>query len=360
MQITEKEIITSEWFKTLRDMICAEFEKIEEEYLSAANKPQITFQTAPKFTRKKWLREVSKDEVRNGGGGEMSVMKGNVFEKVGVNISTVFGEFSQEFRGQIPGTENSAKFFATGVSLVAHMASPLVPAVHMNTRFIHTEKEWFGGGADLNPMFEVEKDTADFHNAFKKACDDYDTSLSDSIFTTESYKNFSYDISEKNAQKNNTISSYEKFRKNCDEYFFIKHRGVARGVGGIFYDYLNNGFADKKFSHLQNSDIDSANNSKNTAENFTKNNDKNLTDIFTKDFNFTKNVGLAFLEIFPKLVRQNMLKHWTEEQREHQLKKRGLYTEFNLLYDRGTKFGLMTGGNVEAILMSLPPVAKWE
>lgn len=376
MQIFEKEEITAKWFKSLRDKICAEFEKIEEEYLvanfAAKSHPShnnLKFLTAPKFTRKKWQRNVANyassaeaggvsdgdraeaggagvnNNDGQGGGGEISIMKGNVFEKVGVNISTVFGEFSQEFRGQIPGTENSAKFFATGVSLVAHMASPLVPAVHMNTRFIHTQKEWFGGGADLNPMFEVEKDTQDFHQAFKKVCDAYDLSLGNNFENSaQANGDLKNSSNQNNHSKNHQISSYEKFKKECDEYFFIKHRGVARGVGGIFYDYLNGGFADKKFSHLQNS----ANNSQNLAENF------------TKDFDFTKNVGLAFLEIFPKLVRQNMLQSWTEEQREHQLKKRGLYTEFNLLYDRGTKFGLMTGGNVEAILMSLPPMAKWE
>jgi coproporphyrinogen III oxidase len=219
-------------------------------------------------------------------------MKGNVFEKVGVNFSKVYGEFSEEFRKEIPGANKNPQFWASGISLVAHMKSPLVPAVHMNTRFICTEKNWFGGGADLNPMFEVAQDTHDFHQAFKAACDK----------ASPDY--------------------YEKYKKWCDEYFFIKHRGVARGVGGIFYDYLN-------------------------SENF------------EADFNFTKNVGLAFLEIFPNLVRRHMHEKWTDEQREHQLKKRGLYAEFNLVYDRGTKFGLMTGGNAEAILMSLPPVAKW-
>jgi coproporphyrinogen III oxidase len=220
-------------------------------------------------------------------------MKGNVFEKVGVNISTVFGEFSPEFRKQIPGTENNPNFWASGISLVAHMRSPLTPAVHMNTRFICTEKTWFGGGGDLNPMIEVEADTNDFHGSFKKACDKHNPEY------------------------------YEKFKKNCDEYFYIKHRNQARGVGGVFYDYLNSGN-------------------------------------FENDFSFTQDIGLAFLDIFPKLVRRNMLKNWTEEQREIQLKKRGYYAEFNLIYDRGTKFGLMTNGNTEAILMSLPPVAKWD
>lgn len=281
--------LTSQWFENLRNKICAEFEKIEEEYLES-NKEK-NFSASPKFTRKAWLRDTT--DGSQGGGGVMSVMKGNVFEKVGVNISTVHGKFSEEFRKQIPGTQENPEFFATGVSLVAHMSSPLVPAVHMNTRFLRTTKHWFGGGADLNPMYENATDTADFHQAFKNACDKYDA------------------------------NSYEKFKKECDDYFFIKHRNCARGVGGIFYDYLNSGN-------------------------------------FDKDFEFTKNVGLAFLDIFPKLVRRHMFEPFSEEQREHQLKKRGYYAEFNLLYDRGTKFGLMTGGNTEAILMSLPPVAKWE
>lgn len=285
MNLEQKKQLTSTWFRELRDLICAEFEKIENEYSNNSNK---------KFSRKKWDRQC---DDASGGGGEMSIMKGDVFEKVGVNISTVHGEFSEEFRKQIPGAAEDPRFFATGISLVAHMSSPLVPAVHMNTRFICTTKHWFGGGADLNPMFEVEQDTKDFHKAFKKACDAYES------------------------------GAYEKFKKECDDYFFIKHRGHARGVGGIFYDYLNSGNFEKDFA---------------------------------KDFDFTKNVGRAFLEIFPKLVRRHMFESFTDEQREHQLKKRGYYAEFNLLYDRGTKFGLMTGGNVDAILMSLPPVAKWD
>ncbi len=297
---SKKETVTAAWFRELRDRICSEFEAIEEEYL--AKYPQgfsrlqnsAPFYDKPqKFARKNWHRQALEGSSGEGGGGEMSVMKGNVFEKVGVNISTTFGAFSDEFRGQIPGTETSPNYFATGISLVAHMASPLVPAAHFNTRFINTQKEWFGGGGDLNPMIENADDTRDFHDAFKKACDAYDA------------------------------KSYEEYKAQCDKYFFIKHRGVARGVGGIFYDYLN-------------------------SENF------------EKDFDFTKNVGLAFLEVFPKLVRKHMFEPYSEEQREHQFKKRGLYTEFNLVYDRGTKFGLMTGGNTEAILMSLPPIAKWD
>lgn len=289
--IEEKKQICADWFKNLRDEICAEFEKIEEEYLSSDKKHAQNHEKPSKFERKSWKRDTL--DGSNGGGGEMSLMKGNVFEKVGVNISTVFGEFSEEFRKNIPGTDESGEFFATGISLVAHMNSPLVPAVHMNTRFICTTKTWFGGGADLNPMFEDEKDTNDFHQSLKKACDLYD------------------------------LKAYEKYKKECDKYFFIPHRGFARGVGGIFYDYLN-------------------------SENF------------EKDFDFTKNVGRAFLDIFPKITRQHMFEKFTPSQREHQLKKRGFYAEFNLVYDRGTKFGLMTGGNTEAILMSLPPVAKWD
>ena len=281
MNIEEKQKITSVWFSSLRDKICAEFEKIEEEF--DAKNPG-------KFVYKNWNRP---DKSGDGGHGEISMMKGNVFEKVGVNYSKVYGEFSEEVRKQMPGAQDDGKFWASGISLVAHMRSPLVPAVHMNTRFICTSKNWFGGGSYLNPMFEVEKDTADFHQAFKSACDK----------ASPEY--------------------YDKYKKWCDEYFFIKHRGVARGVGGIFYDNLDSGN-------------------------------------FENDFDFTKNVGLAFLEIFPKLVRTHMFEKWNDDQREHQLRKRGLYAEFNLVYDRGTKFGLMTGGNPEAILMSLPPVAKWE
>jgi len=220
-------------------------------------------------------------------------MKGKVFEKVGVNISTVFGEFSPEFRKEIPGASESGKFWASGISLVAHMCSPLVPAVHMNTRFISTQKNWFGGGMDLTPIIENNQDTRDFHAALKKCC-------------TAHSRNY-----------------YPKFKKHCDEYFFLKHRNESRGVGGIFFDYLNS---------------------------------KNWED----DFAFTKQVGETFLAIYPEIVRRHMREKWTDEQREYQLKKRGRYVEFNLLYDRGTRFGLQTGGNPEAILMSLPPLVSWD
>lgn len=271
-----KKETAASWFRSLRDKICNEFENIEKEFSS---------NNSGKFERRKWDRE-------GGGGGEMSIMKGNVFEKVGVNISTVHGEFSEKFRKEIPGAEGDGKFWASGISLVSHMCSPLVPAVHMNTRFIVTSKSWFGGGADLTPMYVDEKDKSDFHDSFKNACDK---------FSPEYYPNF---------------------KKQCDEYFFLKHRNEPRGIGGIFYDYLN-------------------------------------TNNWENDFDFTKEVGLAFLNIYPKIVRRHMFEKWTKEQRDHQLIKRGRYVEFNLLYDRGTKFGLMTNGNTEAILMSLPPEVKW-
>ena len=284
MNLEEKQKKCSDWFRYLRDGICFEFERIEEEFDK---------KYPGKFERKNWNRQEKSNPDSDGGYGEMSLMKGNVFEKVGVNFSEVYGEFSPEFRNEIPGAKEDPRFWASGISLVAHMKSPLVPAIHLNTRFICTQKTWFGGGTDLNPSIENAQDTIDFHASLKKACDSSDPTY------------------------------YEKYKKWCDEYFFIKHRNVARGVGGIFYDYLN-------------------------------------TENFENDFEFTKNIGLAFLDIYPKIVRRHMSKKFTEQQREIQLKKRGLYAEFNLVYDRGTRFGLMTGGNVEAILMSLPPIAKWD
>jgi coproporphyrinogen III oxidase len=278
-------IEASRWFETLRDRICAAFEKIEDDLAGThADLPP------GRFERKPWERQ--NEDGSPGGSGVMALMKGRVFEKVGVNFSGVHGTFSTDFRKQIPGAEETGAFFATGISLVAHMHSPLVPAVHMNTRHIATSKSWFGGGADLTPMYPDEKDTADFHTAFKTTCDKFDPAY------------------------------HPKFKKWCDDYFFLPHRNEARGVGGVFFDYLDSG-------------------------------DK------VHDFAFTQEIGLAFLDIYPAIVRRHMNKPWTPEQRTHQLVRRGRYAEFNLLYDRGTQFGLKTGGNVEAILMSLPPEAKW-
>ncbi len=270
--------LSSKWFKILRDNLRVAFEDIEQEF---AKDRDIT---PGKFEEKTWDRN-------GGGGGVMSSMRGNVFEKVGVNISTVHGEFSEEFRKKIPGAEDDPKFFATGISMVAHMCSPLVPAMHFNTRYIETSRSWFGGGGDLTPMYPDDAETEAFHAAFRNACDKHDTEY------------------------------YPKFKKECDEYFYLKHRKEPRGVGGIFYDYLSNDF--------------------------------------NRDFAFTKDVGRAILSVYPEIVRKKMHLTWTSEQREYQLVKRGRYVEFNLLYDRGTMFGLSTGGNVEAILMSMPPEVKW-
>ncbi len=270
--------IAASWFESLRDKICTSFEGIEKEFALDKNVG------ASSFERKSWKRE-------GGGGGVMSLMHGNVFEKVGVNVSTVHGEFSEAMRKQIPGAQQDPKFFATGISMVAHMRSPLVPAVHFNTRYIETTKSWFGGGSDLTPMYEDTSESAKFHQAFKDACDKHDPNY------------------------------YPDFKKQCDEYFYLKHRNEPRGIGGIFYDYLSNGF--------------------------------------DQDFAFTKDVGMTILQTYPEIVRTKMNLAWNEEQRRHQLIKRGRYVEFNLLYDRGTSFGLATNGNVEAILMSLPPEVLW-
>jgi coproporphyrinogen III oxidase len=279
-----------DWFESLRTRICAEFEAIEREAGSDAS-----------FEYTAWDREgpgITPGPLSQGGGGGgvRGVMKGKVFEKVGVNVSTVGGEFSSDFASQIHGASEDPGFFATGISLVAHMANPHVPAVHMNTRFLVTTKRWFGGGADLNPPIPYAEDTEGFHARFRAACQPYGPDV------------------------------YERYAKWADEYFFIPHRGVARGVGGIFYDHL---------------EVDSE-------------------AMFDRNFAFTKAVGEAFLDAYPPIVRRRMETPFTDEDVRQQRVWRGRYAEFNLVHDRGTLFGLRTGGNIDAILMSLPPLAAWE
>ncbi|MDF2494141.1 oxygen-dependent coproporphyrinogen oxidase [Sphingomonas sp.] len=267
-----------QWFEHLRDQICAVFEKIEREAGSDAG-----------FVYTGWDRTDPSGEP--GGGGVRGVMKGRVFEKVGVNVSTVGGTFESDFGKTIHGAGDDPRFFATGISLVAHMTNPHVPAVHMNTRFLVTTKRWFGGGADLNPPLPIAEDTNAFHAAFKAACDAHDP------------------------------DHYPRFKKWADDYFYIPHRKVHRGVGGIFYDHLEGDFAE--------------------------------------NFAFTQDVGRAFLDVYPRIVRQRMGTPFTDADIATRNEWRGRYAEFNLVYDRGTLFGLKTGGNIDAILMSLPPVATW-
>ncbi len=293
LNLNQKKTKAATWFKDLQDQICSAFEEIEDELTEGKN----AHLPAGRFQKDEWERENSGKPNESGsvlhGGGRMGVMRGRVFEKVGVNFSQVHGTFSEDFAKQIPGaTESDGAFWASGISLVAHMHSPLIPAVHMNTRMIATSKSWFGGGADLTPMYPDETDTKDFHQAFKACCDHYSPEY------------------------------YQEFKEWCDKYFFLPHRNEPRGIGGIFYDYIDRQGWDN-------------------------------------DFAFTQDVGKTFKDIYCDIVRRSLNKDWTPEQREHQLIKRGRYVEFNLLYDRGTTFGLKTGGNTEAILMSMPPEVKW-
>lgn len=283
----------SAWFRALRDRICTRFEEIEE----TLERTDFSDHTPGRFTQTPWEREDRKQPNPSGsvllGGGEMSIMHGRVFEKVGVNISCVHGTFSPEFAQKIPGANDSnGQFWAAGISLVAHMRSPHVPAVHMNTRMIVTSKQWFGGGADLTPMTENPEDTQAFHAAFEACGNRHDPAY------------------------------YPEHTAWCDRYFYLPHRDETRGVGGIFYDYLDTGDWDA-------------------------------------DFAYTRDVGKTFLSIYPQIIERHMNRDWTTEEREHQLVRRGRYVEFNLLYDRGTTFGLKTGGNTDAILMSMPPEVKW-
>ena len=275
MDFDIKKDLTSNWFKTLQDSICHSISELEKNKI--------------KFKSKTWKRNQNKDE----GGGEYRILKsGRIFDKVGVNFSKVYGKFPKHFQKQIPGAEKNPNFWASGISVVMHMKNPLIPAMHFNTRYICTSHDWFGGGMDVTPSKKDENEKKEFHKILKKMCNRHNKKY------------------------------YPKYKKWCDEYFYLPHRKEARGIGGIFFDYKKNDFE--------------------------------------KDFKFVREVGTTFELIFKKIIKKKLKKKWTLKDKEMQYIKRGRYTEFNLLYDRGTKFGLQTGGNVEGILMSLPPIAKWK
>ncbi|MEG9861018.1 MAG: oxygen-dependent coproporphyrinogen oxidase [Parvularculales bacterium] len=282
----EQKTRAAHWFRQLQKQLCKCLEELEDE-CPIGNEPPGRFHYTP------WQRGTDDEDA---GGGLMGVMSGRLVEKAGIHSSTVYGTLSEEFRERILGTEASPEFWASGVSVIIHPRNPHVPAVHLNTRLVVTNRTWFGGGMDLTPLLDdyrhdAHPDTCAFHNTLKKICDRHDT-------------------------------SYPKLKQACDDYFYLPHRGEARGMGGIFYDYINSGD-------------------------------------WEEDFAFSRDIGLGFLEAWPPIARQRMTQPWTEDEREQQLIRRGRYVEFNLLYDRGTTFGLKTGGNVSAILSSLPPVVKW-
>ena len=282
MKIEIRKKLARYWFIVLQDIICFEIENLEKEFSKRKNK------LPNKFEHQKWRKSNKNDE----GGGEFRILRNSlVFEKVGVNFSEVYGKFNKYFKSKIPGAKKNPKFWASGISVVMHMKSPKIPAIHFNTRFICTQKSWFGGGTDITPSVKDSNEAKWFHKQLKITCDLYDKKY------------------------------YPKYKKWCDNYFYLKHRKEMRGIGGIFFDYK--------------------------------------MDNWNKDFAFIKNLGNTFVYIFKTIIKKKMFRKWTKEEKEFQLQKRGRYVEYNLLYDRGTQFGLNTGGNTKAILMSLPPAATW-